>query len=61
MSTQILYLKAISTGIDNIKNNVLEGEIPIAIKPAYVSDPKNPAPPVPEDHALIIDLLNIHN
>ncbi len=28
----------------------------MATKAAYVSDPKNPAPPVPEDHAPIIDL-----
>lgn len=54
-----IYLIAILNGIIRSIYNVIDGDIPIANKPAYVIDPKNPAPPVPEDQALTIDLKKI--
>lgn len=45
-----------TTGTINSENKVVAGVKPIAIKPAYVIDPKNPAPPVPDDHPLRTDL-----
>lgn len=38
------------TGMMVITNNVLRGERPAEVKPAYDKAPNSPAPPVPEEY-----------
>lgn len=45
-----------TTGTVNSENIVVAGVRPKAVRAAYVIDPKNPAPPVPDDQAVSTDL-----
>ncbi len=56
---KLVYLTAIEAGIIKNRSNVVVEDKPIATRAAYAKDAHSPAPPVPEDHAPIIDLQMI--
>lgn len=52
---------ASKTGITRNKSNVYCGGMPSAMSDAYDNEPNMPAPPVPDDHALITCLRSNFN
>lgn len=50
------HLASSRMGIPNIESRVCCGERPACVSPRYDSDPRSPAPPVPEDHQEITAL-----